>query len=82
MRGNAFALSCSRGVIGRHLLGELASQLDQVVELGLETACAGGRRPQLDDEVLNLKLGNVRLDDVPAIPAGTAVEAQDLAAPG
>src|SRR6185369_5132835 len=63
------------------LIGQAPGQLLEMVELELEGADTLRQRPQLDHEVLDLRLRHVRVHFVPALPARLGIEAQDLPAP-
>src|SRR5690606_25249308 len=71
----------SRLVGGQHLIRQSAGQLCQVIEGGGERADTRRRRSQLDDQIVHLGRGDLRLHDVPAGPALATVEAEDLSAP-
>src|ERR1700750_2953900 len=69
-----------RGARGDDLLGRLAGQFLQMVELVDKAADAERQRAQLDDQVVQLALRQMRVDDIPARPVGLRVIAEDLPA--
>src|SRR4029453_7912096 len=63
----------------RHdLLRQAAGQLRQTIMAVGEGADPGSRRAQFDDEIADLGLGHVGLDRVPAGPAVTGIESEEL----
>src|SRR4029453_1621974 len=73
---------CRLRLARRHdLVGGAADELGHVIELEREAADAGGGRAPLHDEVADLRSRHLHAHHVPAVPAGTGVEAEDLPAP-
>src|SRR3990167_6219010 len=64
-----------------NLFRVFAVQFLIMVESGFERRGALRDRAQFNDEVLNARFGEHRLDAVPAAPACPCVEAENLAAP-
>ena len=65
----------------QHLIGDLAGQLGHMVELGVEGADPGGRRSELDDQVLDLRTPAYAPRPCPSRASRARVEAQQLPAP-
>src|SRR5262245_58499951 len=63
------------------LIRQATRQLLEVIELPGEGANAHRQRAQIDDEVVKLRLRQIGIDLVPALPALLRGEAEDLAAP-
>src|SRR6516225_3428490 len=66
---------------GDDLVGGAAGNLGHVIELPRETAGTRRRRAQFDDQFADLGFRHQRADAVPALPALTGIEGQDLPAP-
>src|SRR5512146_1284710 len=82
-RVSAYGTSSGLGAsASQHPVCLLAGQLGEMVELGVEGADARGGRPELDDQHLDLGLGDIGLHHVPTRPAGARVESEDLPAMG
>src|SRR5262245_24283213 len=68
-------------MLSEHLVGQTPRQLGEMVETRRISPYTRRGAPQLDDEVVDLGLWNVRRHDVPTRPARPRIEAEDLAPP-